>query len=260
MNERVKVLRGMEPKNAGRASYQAILEAAAGLFGQIPAMDITLRDILSIAGVSNQTLYNYFPNGRDDIAIMLYDRFQRTMVEDFNNHISLIKLNDHQNELAFINKLSICLVRAVFGFLKNTLPIQSSLFTYLKDHHLLSIATHSEELEEALAQVIIQQMGGRFSRMELPRINRLSVRLVREIAINALENSAFDLDKLESNARKVVRATLKTGLKEPEGPSGDHRTYVQGPASSAIVGAPISPMKKQNILERILKRKGRGLA
>ena len=31
MNERVKALRNLAPTNAGRASYQAILEAAAGL-------------------------------------------------------------------------------------------------------------------------------------------------------------------------------------------------------------------------------------
>ncbi|MCM2250201.1 MAG: TetR/AcrR family transcriptional regulator, partial [Geothrix sp.] len=87
MDERIRTLRTLEPKNSGRGSYLAILEAAAGLFGQFPARDITLRDILSIAGVSNQTLYNYFPGGRDDIALSLFDRFQRTMVEDFNENI-----------------------------------------------------------------------------------------------------------------------------------------------------------------------------
>ena len=146
MNERVETLRGLEPRNAGRGSYLAILEGAAGLFGQFSAKDITLRDILSVAGVSNQTLYNYFPNGRDDIAITLYDRYQRTMVESFNNHISSINCNEYRDPVPVINKISACLGRAVFGLLKESYRIQSTLLDYLAEHHLLSIATHAEEL------------------------------------------------------------------------------------------------------------------
>jgi AcrR family transcriptional regulator len=258
MNERVKSLRGLEPKNAGRGSYLAILEAAAGLFRQFPVKDTTLRDILSIAGVSNQTLYNYFPGGRDDIVVTLYDRYQRSMVEEFNKHISLINFNDCHDHLAIINKVSACLVRSVFGLLRESYSIQSTLFEYLLDQHLLSVAAHTGELEEALAQVITRHLGDRFAQAELPRLIRLSVRTVREVGNNALENETFGIDQLESNARLLVRTLLYTGLRGHAGDSGDYGFRYQEPSGSAILGAPISPMKKQNILERIWKRKERG--
>ncbi len=258
MNERVKALRGLEPRNAGRGSYLAILEATAGLFGQFPAEDITLRDILSIAGVSNQTLYNYFPNGRDDVALALYDRYQQTMVEDFNHHISLIKIDEYPNLLSIINKLSACLGRAVFGSLRASYRLQATLFEYLTQHQLLSMATHTDELEAALAGAMTQHLGDHFEPAELPRLVRLSVRLVREIGGIALESETFGIDPLESNARLLVRTLLKTGLRGHDGNSGDYHFRYQEPGGSAIVGAPISPMKKQTILERILKRKGRG--
>jgi AcrR family transcriptional regulator len=257
MNERVKSLRGLEPKNAGRGSYLAILEAAAGLSGQFPLKDTTLRDILSIAGVSNQTLYNYFPGGRDDIVVTLFDRYQRSMVEEFNKHISLINSNEYQDHLTVINKVSACLARSVFGLLRESYPIQSALYGYLLDQHLLSVAVHTGELEDALAQVLTRHLGDRFAQLELPRLVRLSVRTVREIGNNALENETFGIDKLESNARLLVRTLLYTELKGHAGDSGDYGFRYQEPSDSVILGASISPTKKQNILERIQKRKGR---
>jgi AcrR family transcriptional regulator len=257
MDARVRTLRSLEPSNSGRTSYLAILETAAGLFAQFPAQDITLRDILSLSGVSNQTLYNYFPSGRDDIAIALYDRFQRTMVEDFNNHIRTVRLNENQEEVVIIRYLSACLARAVFGFLKETYALQSTLFEYLRFHHLALIANHTEELEEALMRELTLHGGGRFSKTELPRIVRLSVHTVRGIADNAMANKDFPIDKLESNARKLVRALLGTGLQSQDGPSGSHEFRSDATGPFAIVGAPISSSKKQGILERILKRKRR---
>ena len=128
MDGRIKLLRSLEPSNSGRTSYLAVLESAAGLFAQFPAKDITLRDILSISGVSNQTLYNYFPSGRDDIAIALYDRFQRTIVENFNNNIQSIKPESVQEDPEMVACLSAGLASAVFGFLKETYCLQSTLF------------------------------------------------------------------------------------------------------------------------------------
>jgi AcrR family transcriptional regulator len=257
MDERVRTLRSLEPSHAGRTSYLAILETAAGLFAQFPAQDITLRDILSLSGVSNQTLYNYFPNGRDDIAIALYDHFQRTMVEDFNSNIRSVNLDGNQEETTTIIYLSACLARAAFGFLKKTYALQSTLFEYLRFHNLALIANHTEELEEALMRELTLQGGSRFSKKELPRIVRLSVHTVRGIADNAMGNKEFSIDKLESNARKLVRALLGTGLQSQDGPSGSHEFRSDAAGPFAIVGAPISSSKKQGILERILKRKRR---
>jgi AcrR family transcriptional regulator len=257
MDERIRTLRTLEPKNSGRGSYLAILEAAAGLFGQFPARDITLRDILSIAGVSNQTLYNYFPGGRDDIALSLFDRFQRTMVEDFNENISSINLSNKEEDYV-VNHLSASLVRAVFLFLRQSYAFQSNLYEYLKAHNLVGMATHIGELEEAVARELVAHLGSRLSKAELPRVSRLSVSVVRSIADQALMNEDFDLGVLESNARMLTRSLIRTGLKKQEGPSGPHEFRAYTPAPIAIVGAPISPAKRQGILDRILKRKGRG--
>ena len=159
MNERVIILRGLEPRHGGRGSYQAILETAAGLFAQFPVEDTTLRDILSVSGVSNQTLYNYFPNGRDDIAIALFDRYQRTMVELFNNQISSINWNEIHDDVTIINKLSACLGRAVFGLSREFHPIQAALFEYLAKHRLLAVSVGAELLGgEHRAIVAIAQL------------------------------------------------------------------------------------------------------
>lgn len=257
MNERVKTLRAMEPKQSGRASFQAILEAAAGLFRQFPPQEITLRDILSVAGVSNQTLYNYFPNGRDDIAIALYDRFQRTMIDDFNVNIKTLDSTTHVQSSIIIHDLSHCLVKSVFSFLKKSYDLQSALFEYLNIHGLLSIAAHTDELEEAMASMLSARFAHLFSQEEIPRLVRLSVRMVRGIADIAMTNKEFSIDGLESNARKVARTLLRTGLKGQEVPGSRPDFQAYTPAPIAIVGAPISPIKKQNILDRILKRKGR---
>jgi AcrR family transcriptional regulator len=258
MDERIRTLRSLEPSNSGHASYLAILETAAGLFAQFPAQDITLRDILSLSGVSNQTLYNYFPSGRDDIAIALYDRFQRTMVEDFNNNIRSVNLDENQKEATLIISISASLARAVFGFLKETYALQSTVFGYLRLHNLALVASHMDELEEAMMQVLGLHGGMRFSKAELPRIVRLSVHTVRGIADKAMMNKDFSIDELESNARKVVRSLLRTGLQRQDGPSGSHEFRSDATGPFAIVGAPISSSKKQGIMERILKRKRRG--
>jgi len=258
MDGRVRRLRSMEPKKAGGASYMAILEAAAGLFGQFPSRDITLRDILALSGVSNQTLYNAFPSGRDDIAIVLYDRTQRLMVEDFHRHLASVEFRDIKDESTVIHRVSACLVGAVFGSMREGLRVQSALVEYLKDHHLLAIATHTEELESALQQELAQRIGYAYAQEKLPRVVRLSVGLLREMGIQALMNGDVDLDELESDARRSVRSLLGTGLRDQDGPSAGHEFRSQGPSPTAIVGAPISPHKRQGILARILKRKGRG--
>ena len=129
MHERIRTLRSLEPVNSGRTSYLAILEAAAGLFSQFAAEDITLRDILVISGVSNQSLYNYFPGGRDDIALVLYDRFQGAMAEDFSGHIRSIKWGGPEDDAETIAYLSACLAKSVFGLLKTSCTLQSNLYS-----------------------------------------------------------------------------------------------------------------------------------
>lgn len=258
MDERIRGLRKLEPVNSGRISYLAILEASAGLFSQFPVEDITLREILATSGVSNQTLYNYFPNGRDDIAIILYDRFQRTMVEDFHRHSRSMEWNDTASDAAIIAQLSACLARSVFGFLGTSRPLQAALHAYLRGQNLLCLANHSKELEAALMHVCGQPFGLRFSPAELPRVVQLSVHCVRGIAALGLMEPSFSLDQLESSARKVGRTLLRTGLRDVDWPSEGQgiRAYSVGP--TAILGASLSPNKKQGILDRILKRKRTG--
>jgi len=260
MHERIRTLRSLEPVNSGRTSYLAILEAAAGLFSQFAAEDITLRDILDISGVSNQSLYNYFPSGRDDIALVLYDRFQRTMAEDFSGHIRSIKWDLMEDDAEIVAYFSACLAKSVFGFLKASRPLQSNLYSYLKIHNLLGIASHSDELEAALMQAFNLPIGHRFVVEELPRVIRVSVHTVRGTADLGLMDRTFSLDKLESNARKLGRALLRTGLRDLDSPSGSHDLAADATRPVWILGAPLSPTKRQGILERIRKRRQSGSA
>ncbi len=260
MHERIRTLRSLEPVNSGRTSYLAILEAAAGLFSQFAAEDITLRDILVISGVSNQSLYNYFPSGRDDIALVLYDRFQGAMAEDFSGHIRSIKWGGADDDAEIIAYFSACLAKSVFGLLKTSRTLQSNLYSYLRAHNLLGIASHSDELEAALMQAFNLPIGHRFVNEELPRVVRVSVHTIRGIADLGLMDPAFSLDKLESNARKLGRALLRTGLRDLDSPSGSHGLAADSAGPGAIQGASLSPAKKQDILERIMKRKRSGSA
>ena len=119
----------------------------------------------------------------------------------------------------------------------------------------MTSASHSEELEAALARELALRFGNRFSASELPRIVRVCVHTVRGMADDAMTNRDFAIDDLESSARKVLRSLLNTGFQNQDGPSGSHAFQADIYGPFAIVGAPISPSRKQGILERILKRK-----
>lgn len=257
MDERIKFLRGLEPRNSGQASYAAILEAAAGLFQQFPADAITLRDILTLSGVSNQTLYNYFPAGRDDVAIVLFDRFQQKAVQAFHTCNQTISWDAHQETTAITRALSASLARATVGDLRGNLQLQASVFEYLNAHRLLSMEPQTQWLEEALTQEILLRYGSRFSKWELPKVVRLAVRVVNEIAEVAMTHPEFPIDGLESKARKLLRPLLQSGLKGEDPQSGDHAFLPDTATPSVVVSARINSCDRQTILRRILKRQGR---
>ncbi len=257
MDERIRFLRGLEPRNAGQASYAAILEAAAGLFQQFPADAITLRDILTLSGVSNQTLYNYFPAGRDDVAIVLFDRFQQDAVHAFHSCNQAIAWDTHQETPAITRALSASLARATVGDLRANRQRQASILEYLKAHRLMSMEPQTQWLEEALTQEILLRYGNRFSKWELPKVVRLAVRVVNEIAEVAMTHPEFPIDGLESKARKLLRPLLHSGLKGEDPQSGDHAFLPEALAPSTVVSAPINASNRQTILMRILKRQGR---
>lgn len=256
MDDRVMGLRSREPKQAGQASHRAILEAAAGLFGQVPTEAITLRDILSLSGVSNQTLYNYFPQGRDDIVIALFDRYQTLMVEDFKHLMGQIMPSPQEEEFQVVRHLSAALARAIFAPLEGSKDTQAALVEYLRLHHLLQTALHTQEFEGALAGELDLRLGRRFAPGKAPRLVRLSVRVAREVGLQALTDPPESLGALESLARKLVRAILNTGLRQQDPPSGAHAFEPRGAPSRPLVAARLSPVKRKGILDRILKRKG----
>jgi AcrR family transcriptional regulator len=257
MNERITFLRALEPRNAGLASYQAILETAAGLFQQFPADAITLRDILSVSGVSNQTLYNYFPAGRDDVAIILWDRFRRAVATDFTRTCEGLDWSCRTETPEVTQALGASLARAAFGPLAETYPVQSALFHYLRKHRLGATTGPFLELEEALGREILLRYGGRFSKRKLPLLVRLCAYSVLNTAEMGLAHPEFPLDALESQARKLVRTLLTSGVKGDGQASGSHGFPAYVPPPDAIVGAAISPAKRQTILARMFKRRSR---
>ena len=255
MHERITSLRELEPKTSGRSSYQAILEAAAGLFEQFKAVDITLRDILNTSGVANQTLYNYFPNGRDDVAIVLKDRIQQVMTHDFHRLLEGSGRQENTPAEDAIRTIAACLAGAVFNPLKTRFAYQASLHQYLKTHGLLGIANHTKEFEAAFQGSVVSGYGNRFSKADLPRIVHLCVHFTRELAMIALENPQYPPDALEANARMFVRELLRTGMKDREAASSG--ILLQGGAAPpfAIPPARISEPKRESIFNRILRRR-----
>jgi AcrR family transcriptional regulator len=257
MDARIKFLRGLEPKSVGQASYLAILEAAAGLFQQFPPEAITLRDILGLSGVSNQTLYNYFPAGRDDVVIALFDRFQQGIVLAFRAHVQALAWESHPDPHQVTRALAAALARATFGPLKDNLRLQSAVYGYLRAHRLGSPVPHTLELEETLHDQILLRYGGQFSKPKVPQTVKVGVRIVHTLAEMAATHPELSLDHLESSTRKLLRALLEAGLHGTHAASGDHAFLPDDAISTTIVGAPISPAKRETILARILKRRPR---
>ncbi len=254
MDERMRLLRGLEPKHAGQASYTAILEAAAGLFRQFPADAIALRDILALSGVGNQTLYNYFPAGRDDVAIALFDRLRRADERAFRHHVQTVAWDSLTEAEDITMALSAALARATVGNLKGSLQLHATVNAYLKAHRLGSLATPVEGLEEALRQEILLRYGSRFSERALAPVVHLSLHVVHGVADVAMAHPACPLGDLESMARKLLRPILQSGLRRETPVSGDHPFAADAPAPVAITGAPVGPSRREAILARIFKR------
>ena len=255
MHERITSLRELEPKSSGRSSYQAILEAAAGLFEQFKAVDITLRDILNTSGVANQTLYNYFPNGRDDVAIVLQDRIQQVMIHDFHQLLESSGKGEDTSAEEAIRATAACLAGAVFNPLKARFTYQTSLHQYLKTHGLLDIANHTKEFETAFQAALTARHGNRFSKADLPRIVHLCVHFTRELVAIALENPQYPPDVLEANARMFVRDLLHSGMKDREAMSSGILLKGGAAAPFEVPPARISEPKRESIFNRILRRR-----
>jgi len=255
MDERIRFLRSLEPKNAGRGSYLAILEAAAGLFRQFPADAITLRDILALSGVSNQTLYNYFPAGRDDVAIALFDRLRCADEQAFRSHIQTLPWDSLTEAEAITQALAASLARATLGNLKENFQLQSTVSAYLKAHRLRTQTVHAEGLDRALQEELLTRYGDRFSKRAAAPAAQLSLHVLRGITEVAMAYPVGSLGNLESMTRKLLRPILQAGLMR-EGPvSGIHPISADAPPPVAIAGAPVNSSSRQAILARIFRRR-----
>lgn len=257
MHERIKALRALEPDTQGRVSYKAILEAAAGLFDQFPAEAITLKDILSTAGVSNQTLYNYFPEGRDDIALVLFDRYQRTVVHDFRNAVATAEWDAHLEDAALIKLLSACLARACFAYLKANFVLLGTLVDYLSTHRLITLATHTATLEAATARELTARFGARLPAERVPTLAKTLVFLCRGMADMGIRDPGLPLADLECQARLFCRTAIDTALKNAAAVSGGLGIHCYTPADIAVVPPRLNQQTRRGILERILNRKKR---
>ena len=257
MDARIKVLRSLAPRNAGLASYQAVLEAAAGLFQQFPADAITLRDILTLSGVSNQTLYNYFPAGRDDVALVLSDRLGEGVLATFKAQNLTVAWETHSEPADITRALSASLARAAFAPLKENLTLQASVFAYLKFHRLDGSRDQALQLEEAFRQEILLRYGSRIQRRAVPRVAQLCVHLALHLKELALAQPGLPLDDLESSARKVMRTLLSAALSGADPASDFHEVVPDAAALTPIASATITAATRESILSRLLKRKQR---
>lgn len=255
MHDRITTLRSLEPKQAGRTSYRAILEAATGLFSQFPAVDVALRDILGTAGVANQTLYNYFPAGRDDIALVLKDHYDLRILHDFEQLLESSEWGSGPSATQAATVFGAGLAGATFSPLQQDPFFAASLHGYLETHGLAIVADSREDLQEALRREAQSRCPGWFSREELPRVSHLCVRLTKEMARTSMEHPEYPLDRMESNARLVVRSLLQTAVQEWTTSSAGFKVQRSAASPSSVPPARISEQKRESILRRILKRK-----
>lgn len=255
MHDRIISLRALEPKQAGQNSYRAILESASGLFSQFPAVDVALRDIIGTAGVANQTLYNYFPAGRDDIALVLKDRYDLDVLHSFERLLESAAWAEGSGATQAAALLGASLVGAVFGRVHQDPFFAASLHGYLETRALATIAAGREDLREALRREAQDRCPGWFTREELPRITHLCVHHAQEMARISMEHPEYPLDRMESNARLIVRSLLQTAVQEWTTSSAGFKARPSAAAPSAVPPARISEQKRVSILNRILKRK-----
>ena len=257
MHERIGMLRALEPRQAGRNSYDAILEAATGLFSQFPAVDVSLRDIIGTAGVANQTLYNYFPAGRDDVALVLKDRFDLEILRAFEELVDQARWGEGSGNARASALLGACLAAAVFDRLRRDPFYATSLHAYLEVHDLMAIGGDRQDLREAVFRGAQARSPGWFSREELSRVADLCVHLTLQVVKLSFRRPDYPLDRLESNTRLLVRSLLQTAVVDWQSDSGG--TLVRRKPNDPSMGPlpRISDQKRDSILSRILKRKNR---
>lgn len=255
MHARIAQLRSLEPRNAGLASYRAILEAAAGLFAQLPQDGIALRGIVAAAGVGNQTLYNYFPEGRDDIALVLADRFQRSMLDDLKLAIERVDWNAAHTDDDTANTFGSCLARACFGFMESHRPFLSGLFAYLRDHHLDDLLEADEELQACLAAALTARFGLRIPPEARPRLALQCASLARGQVQLALRETTLSLADLENDTRRLVRTLIRGCLQDPRPSSGGHAFEAYTPPPIAVLPPQWTDERRTGLLDRILKRR-----
>lgn len=253
MHERIKALRGLEPRHAGKASYQAILETAAGLFDQFSPLDLALRDIITASGVGNQTVYNYFPEGRDDIALVLRDRYLLAVQRDFRALIGSMGWPEAASPEEVTRLLCGCLTLAIFTPLKEQFSFHVSLQEYLRAHGLLAIANHTDSLAESFHQELAHRHGNAIASRDQARIAHLCVHVSLELAQLGLHCPDYPMDGLEANARLLSRTLLHSVMKDQHPASVGIALMAETPTGMPI--APISPQKRQSIFERITRRK-----
>ena len=151
---RIDELYALLPKReAGKASYAAILEAAELVFAGAGIESVKITDVIKKAGVGIQTLYGYFPNGKDDLVLMLWNYRDRRIKHALRNAANQMAALRQLPELMGEEVIDIppfllaqIVVTGVLNILREKPALDASLRTHIISHNLVPVGETRTEI------------------------------------------------------------------------------------------------------------------
>jgi len=153
-------LRKAMRKHARAAYREAILEAAASVFGRVGFRDATMAEIAATAGVSVGTVYNYFANRSVVVRSLIdreHERFRSQMVEVERTAHPLERIRRLiDSSYRFVEERGALLAMAAqAGLVQPCVECRESLGEELNLHQYM-LSLYQSALEEAATRGLIR--------------------------------------------------------------------------------------------------------
>ncbi len=211
--EQVELLEKNKPRQArAKRTYEAILEAAAGLLVEIGVERISTNLIAERAGITVPALYRYFPNKYAVLYALgakLMDRQNRVATEWYDSHA---EGNDPRRLLAGIHSL----LRGTYEVTREqrgALEILQALRAVapLRDLRLTSHRLVSEQLAALLAPRL-PHLGADTLAIQ----SRLSVEVGYDVVEMALEEQRVNPDAILSEGARMIECYWAAALEDED--------------------------------------------
>jgi len=179
----------------GEQRQQALLRAAAAVFGRLGYHDTTTNAIAAEAGVSPATLYQFFPN-KEAIASALASMYAREMAE-------AERTIDSENVLSFTEAIGE-LIDVCMSFNRR----RPEFHTLVVDAPLSAAA---REDKQALGQVFVDFIAARLRR-ELPTLSHSGAAHHGQVALMIFRGILDELTVASPRARPRLQKAMRDAI------------------------------------------------